>query len=145
MNETQIADNMIDENFTKSNLVALVVPKNDDYRVEAAMIKELESHDEVDHTRGLSNIEAMDGYMLEDRLTSRQFSEMAGLDYELAQVVYTGYALEMMSTARSLATSPTTVCRSLICSSTSVTRSIPALSAWTRIRSTTCMMPRPRC
>ena len=94
LNETQIADNMIDENFTKSNLVALVVPKNDDYRVEAAMIKELESHDEVDHTCGLSNIEAMDGYMLEDRLTSRQFSEMAGLDYELAQVVYTGYALE---------------------------------------------------
>ena len=94
LNETQIADNMIDENFTKSNLVALVVPKNEDYRVEAAMIKELESHDEVDHTRGLSNIEAMDGYMLEDRLTSRQFSEMAGLDYELAQVVYTGYALE---------------------------------------------------
>ena len=93
-NETQIAANMIDENFTKSNLVALVVPKNDDYRVEAAMIKELESHDEVDHTRGLSNIEALDGYMLEDRLTSRQFSEMAGLDYELAQVVYTGYALE---------------------------------------------------
>ena len=36
---SQIADNMIDENFTKSNLVALVVPKNDDYRVEAAMIK----------------------------------------------------------------------------------------------------------
>ena len=34
LNETQIADNMIDENFTKSNLVALVVPKNDDYRVE---------------------------------------------------------------------------------------------------------------
>ena len=32
----------------RSNLVALVVPKNDDYRVEAAMIKELESHDEVD-------------------------------------------------------------------------------------------------
>ena len=93
-NETQIAANMIDENFTKSNLVALVVPKNDDYRVEAAMIQELESHDEVDHTRGLSNIEALDGYMLEDRLTSRQFSEMAGLDYELAQVVYTGYALE---------------------------------------------------
>ena len=94
LNETQIADNMIDENFTKANLVALVIPKNDDYRVEAAMIKELESHDEVDHTRGLSNIEALDGYMLEDRLTSRQFSEMAGLDYELAQVVYTGYALE---------------------------------------------------
>ena len=94
LNETQIADNMIDENFTKSNLVALVVPKNDDYRIEADMIKELESYDEVDHTRGLSNIEAMDGYMLEDRLTSRQFSELADLDYELAQVVYTAYAMK---------------------------------------------------
>ena len=94
LNETQIADNMIDENFTKSNLVALVVPKNDDYRVEAAMIKELESHDEVDHTRGLSNIEAMDGYMLTDALTPRQLSELANLDYEIAKALYGAYAVE---------------------------------------------------
>ena len=29
MNESLIADQMIEENFTKSNLVALVYPKND--------------------------------------------------------------------------------------------------------------------
>ena len=94
LNETQIADNMIDENFTKSNLVALVVPKNDDYRVEAAMIKELESHDEVDHTRGLSNIEAMDGYTLTDSLNPRELSELVGMDYEVMQLLYSAYAVE---------------------------------------------------
>lgn len=94
MNESLIADQMIDENFTKSNLIALVVPKNDDYTIEARMIEELESYDEVDHIMGLSNIEAQDGYMLEDKLTARQFSEMADLDYEAAQLVYTAYAVE---------------------------------------------------
>ena len=94
MNESLIADQMIEENFTKSNLVALVYPKNDDYSVEKKMLEELESYGEIDHTQGLSNIEAQDGYMLEDKLTARQFSEMADLDYEAAQLVYTAYAIE---------------------------------------------------
>ena len=94
MNESLIADQMIEDNFTKSNLVALVYPKNDDYTVESRMIQELESCDEIDHTMGLSNIEAQDGYMLEDKLTARQFSEMADLDYEAAQMIYTAYAIE---------------------------------------------------
>lgn len=70
LNDVQIASNMIDENFTASNYVALVTPKAD-YSVEKAMITELESHDEVDSIKGLSNIEAMDGYCLEDKLTAR--------------------------------------------------------------------------
>ena len=70
LNDVQIASNMIDENFTASNYVALVTPKAD-YSVEKAMIAELESHDEVDSIKGLSNIEAMDGYCLEDKLTAR--------------------------------------------------------------------------
>ncbi len=36
----------------------------------------------------------MDGYCLEDKLTARQFSELVGLDYELAQTVYAAYAAE---------------------------------------------------
>ena len=32
--------------------------------------------------------------MLEDKLTARQFSEMADLDYEAAQMIYTAYAIE---------------------------------------------------
>ena len=91
LNETQIAENMITDHFGATNYVALVVPR-EDYDVEAKMLRELESHDEIDYTMGLSNVEAMDGYMLADKLTPRQFSEMTNLDYELAQVIYAGYA-----------------------------------------------------
>lgn len=93
LNETQIADNMIADNFTSSNMVALVVPKGD-YKKEAAMLNELEHYDEVENTMGLSNIEVMDGYMLTDTLTPRQFAELADLDYELAQLIYAAYATE---------------------------------------------------
>ena len=48
----------------------------------------LSSYDEVDSTLGLSNVEAMDGYMLTDKLTPRQFSELTDLDYEVAEFLY---------------------------------------------------------
>ncbi len=93
LNESQIADNMIADNFTSSNMLALVVPAGD-YETEKALLDELESYDEIDYTMGLANVEAMDGYMLADKLTPRQFSELAGLDYETAQLVYAAYAAE---------------------------------------------------
>ena len=93
LNDVQVASNMIKDNFTASNYVALVTPKAD-YSVEKSMVEELLSRDEVDSIKGLSNIEAMDGYCLEDKLTARQFSELVGLDYELAQTVYAAYAAE---------------------------------------------------
>ena len=93
LNENQIADNMVADNFTSQNMLALVVPAGD-YDKEKALLDELETYDEIDHTMGLANIEAMDGYMLADKLTPRQFSELAGLDYEAAQLVYAAYAAE---------------------------------------------------
>lgn len=93
LNETQIAENMIKDNFGATNFVALVLP-SDDYETEAALLNELESFEEVDYTMGLSNVEAMDGYMLADKLTPREFAELADLDYEMAQVVYTAYAAQ---------------------------------------------------
>ena len=93
LNETQIAENMIEDNFSSSNMMALVVPKGD-YEKEAQLLKELESYDEVDYTMGLANIDALDGYKLADKLTPRQFAELADLDYEAAQVVYAAYAAE---------------------------------------------------
>ena len=93
LNETQIAENMIEDNFSSSNMMALVVPRGD-YEKEAKLLKELESYDEVDYTMGLANIDALDGYKLADKLTPRQFAELAGLDYEAAQVVYAAYAAE---------------------------------------------------
>ena len=86
LNETQIAENMIDD-----NLMALVVPAGD-YDKERVILDELEQYDEVDSTLGLSNVEAMGGYMLTDRLTPRQFSELTDLDYEVAEFLYGAYA-----------------------------------------------------
>ena len=91
LNETQIAENMIDDNFSTKNLMALVVPAGD-YDKERAILDELEQYDEVDSTLGLSNVEAMGGYMLTDRLTPRQFSELTDLDYEVAEFLYGAYA-----------------------------------------------------
>ena len=93
LNESQIADNMVADNFTSSNMLALIVPAGD-YEKEAQLLNELGSYDEVDYTMGLANVEAMDGYMLADKLTPRQFAELSGLDYEVAQLVYAAYAAE---------------------------------------------------
>lgn len=90
MNYVQEADSMIADSFGATNFVALVYPK-DDYDTEAKMLAELNEYEEVDYSMGLSNVEAMDGYMLADKLTPRQFAELAGLDYEVAQMVYAAY------------------------------------------------------
>ena len=93
LNYVQIAQNKIQDNFGATNFVALVYPK-DDYETEKAMLAELDTYQEIDYTMGLSNVEAMDGYMLADKLNPRQFAELAGLDYELAQAVYAAYGAE---------------------------------------------------
>ena len=93
MNEQTLAKKMISDNFGSTNMVALIVPGGD-YEKEAQLLKELESHDEVSSTMGLANTVAMDGYTLADGLTPRQFSELAGLDYEVATVVYAAYAAQ---------------------------------------------------
>ncbi len=90
-NETQLAEQMIEDNFSTSNMLALVVPAGD-YEKERQLSEELEACEEVDYTMGLTNIEAIGGYMLADKLTPRQFAELANLDYELAEVVYAAYA-----------------------------------------------------
>ena len=61
---------------------------------EAKLLAELESYDEVEYTMGLSNIEAMNGYMLIDKLTPRDFSELTDIDYEVAKLLYAAYALK---------------------------------------------------
>ena len=93
LNATQIAENKIKDNFTDTNMVALVVPAGD-YQKEARLLKELEGYDEIDYTMGLANVEAMDGYMLADQLTPRQFAELTDLDYEAAQLLYAAYAAD---------------------------------------------------
>ncbi|MCH5250184.1 MAG: MMPL family transporter [Lachnospiraceae bacterium] len=92
LNQYQIADSMIEESFGESNFVALIVPAGS-YEKEGKLLAELDKRPEVDHSVGLSNTEAMDGYMLTDKLSARQFSELLELDYEVAQLLYTAYAV----------------------------------------------------
>lgn len=92
-NEFQIADEMIDNTFGSADMLALIMPTGD-YETEKQLLAELEELDGIQSTMGLSNVEAMGGYMLSDKLTPRQFAELADLDYELAQVVYTAYAAQ---------------------------------------------------
>ncbi len=92
LNQYQIADNMIEESFGETNFVALIVPAGS-YEKESKLLKKLDEREEVDYSLGLSNTEAMDGYMLTDKLSARQFSELLELDYEVAQLLYTAYAV----------------------------------------------------
>lgn len=90
--EAMLVDEMIDESFGKDNFVALVVPAGN-YEKEKKLLKELDARPEVDHSQGLANTEAMDGYMLTDKLTAREFSELLELDYEVAELLYMAYAV----------------------------------------------------
>lgn len=91
-NDTQLAEELIEESFGSTNMVALVVPAGN-YEKEHKLLMELEAREEVDYTTGLSNTEAMDGYTLTDKLTAREFSELLDLDYEIAELIYTAYAV----------------------------------------------------
>ncbi|MGN0608603.1 MAG: RND family transporter [Oscillospiraceae bacterium] len=90
--EAKLAEEKIKDNFGSSNLMALIVPSGD-YESESQLIQRLETYSQVDSITGLANIEAMDGYMLTDRLTPRQFSELVELDYEVAKILYAAYAV----------------------------------------------------
>ncbi len=91
-NSVQKAEEMQETNYGSSNMVALIVPAGD-YDSEKALLRDLDICPEVDYTMGLANIEAMDGYNLTDKLTPRQFSELIDLDYEVAELIYTAYAV----------------------------------------------------
>lgn len=90
--DSQIVDEMIEESFGSSNMVALTIPAGS-YDNEARLINDLETCSEVDSCMGLANTEAMDGYMLADKLTIREFSELLELDYEVAELLYMAYAV----------------------------------------------------
>ena len=87
-----LVDELIDESFGTDNFVAMIVPAGN-YDKEKRLLRELDAREEIDHTQGLANTEAMDGYMLTDKLTARDFSELMELDYEMAELLYMAYAV----------------------------------------------------
>lgn len=90
--ESQIAYQKIKSTFGTNNMVAVILPSGD-YKSEGALLRALETYPEVKSAMGLANIEAMDGYVLTSALNPREFSELAGIEYELSNLLYSAYAV----------------------------------------------------
>ena len=93
MSDNKFSVSMVNQEFGTINQLAVMVP-NGDYEKEAQALKTLESMDEVNSCMGLANIEAMDGYMLTQQLSPREFSELIDLDIEVAELLYSAYAVD---------------------------------------------------
>ena len=91
--EQDIIDDLIADTFSAPTMVAINVPSGD-YDKEADLLAYLESRDEIQYTTGLANTEAMNGRMLTEKLNAREFSEMLGIDNELAELLYSAYAID---------------------------------------------------
>ena len=73
-------------------MLAVIVPRGD-YEKEARVIQDIQELPLVESITGLANVEGLDGYTLTSALTPREFSEVADLDIEVAELLYTGYAM----------------------------------------------------
>lgn len=91
-NESQIAQQKVDGTFGSVNTIAVLVPSGD-YEQEGRLLRRLSAMPQTSSVLGLANVEAMDGYVLTDRLTPRQFAEMTDLDIEVARLLYSAYAV----------------------------------------------------
>lgn len=91
-NASQIATETVNDNFGSVNTLAILVP-NGDYDKEGQLLRELKRMPETDTVLGLANVDAMDDYVLTDKLTPRQFAEMTDLDVEVARLLYSAYAV----------------------------------------------------
>lgn len=92
-NDAQIAQTKVNDAFGRVNTMAVLVPGGD-YEKEGRLLRELERMPETGAVLGLANVDAMDGYVLTDKLTPRQFAEMTDLDVEVARLLYSAYAVD---------------------------------------------------
>lgn len=92
-NDNQLAERHINETFGTTNQFVIIVPSGD-FEREAALTRELGELSRTVEVTALTTTEAKDGYLLTDAVSPRQFSEIADIDYEAAQVIFTGYSVE---------------------------------------------------
>lgn len=90
----RVALDKINDTFGYSNTIAVLVPRGD-YRSEGALLRRVEAMEPITSATGLANIEVEEGRFLTDELTPRQFSELAGVDIELARLLYQAYGLSV--------------------------------------------------
>jgi len=98
-NESQLAQQKVDGTFGGVNTIAMLVPAGD-YEQEGRLLRRLDAMPQVDSVLGLASVEAMDGYVLTDRLTPRQFAELTDLDIEAARLLYSAYAVDQETYGR---------------------------------------------
>lgn len=89
--ESKIAQETIEETFGASNQLVVMVPKGG-YESEHKVVKKLQNLDYVTSALALSNVSINDEYVLTDKLSPRQFSELVGIDREVVEVLYMAYA-----------------------------------------------------
>jgi len=92
MSANKFSTSMVNREFGVVNQLAVIVP-NGDYEKEGHVLRELERMQEVNSCMGLANIEAMDGYMLTQLLSPREFAELIDMDVEVANLLYSAYAV----------------------------------------------------
>ncbi|MCM1026669.1 MAG: MMPL family transporter [Roseburia sp.] len=93
MSDNKFSVTMVNREFGTVNQLAVMVP-NGDYEREGQALRALEALDEVKSCMGLANIEAMDGYMLTGQLSPREFAELIDMDIEVADLLYSVYAVD---------------------------------------------------
>ena len=69
-----------------------MVPRGN-YEAEEKTLKEIEKLDYVDSALGLANVSINDDYVLTDKISPRDFSELADLDIDDCQALYVGLRL----------------------------------------------------
>ena len=90
----RIADEKVANTFGQKNTVAVLVPRGD-YEKEGRILERVSQLPQISQATGLANQEVEDGWMLTDQMNPRQFSELAGVDIELARLLYQAYGLSV--------------------------------------------------
>lgn len=89
--ESKIAQEKIEDAFGVANQLVVMVPKGN-YEAEAASLKAIEKLEYVDSALGLANVSINDDYVLTDKISPRDFSELTDLDIEIVRLLYVAYA-----------------------------------------------------
>ena len=93
--DSKLQEEAIEARFGAPNVMAVIVPAGD-YAAEGRLLDALDALEEVDTATGLANVEIEDeDYVLTDRLTPRQFSELVDMDIEVVRLLYTAYAADL--------------------------------------------------
>lgn len=85
----------IERHFGSSNIMAVVIPK-EDYIKEARLLEDISKVEGVRSVTGLANIEVGNEgeYVLTDSLKPRELAEIADVDIDIVKMVYRFYAIK---------------------------------------------------